>query len=74
MCLLGVREQKNTGTGLQISGRSQLESSVSAGPEGSLVCCVWGVGKVSPPRRVLHGPGRVLRGAPTKGDWRSREV
>lgn len=28
MWLLGVREQKNTGTGLQISGRSQLESSV----------------------------------------------
>lgn len=60
--LLGV-EMQNTGTGLQIA------EGISWNPlcqHGSLVWCVWGVGKVSPPRAVVHGPWREFSAAPNK--------
>lgn len=65
---------KNTGTDLEMSERSQQEPAVSTGPEGSLVWCVWGGGKVSPSFAVLHDPWEVLRGTPNKRDCRSKEM
>lgn len=62
MWFLGVGVHKNMGTGLEISKRNQLEWSVSAGPDSSLVWCVQEVAKVNPPGTVVHGPIKGIGG------------